>query len=100
MVMTEKLTGYDVVVVLGAPIFTYHVHTEGPFVPEGTRLYQIIDDPQAAAWTPVGSSLLSTMRLGIMQLLELITPRGGPRGVGYAHSSVRWRRAIPSPARS
>ena len=76
--VTEKLTGYDVVVVLGAPVFTYHVHTEGPFVPEGTRLYQIIDDPQAAAWAPVGTSLLATMRLGITQLLELVDPTRRP----------------------
>ena len=76
--LTEKLAGYDVVVVLGAPVFTYHVHTEGPFVPEGTRLYQIIDDPEAAAWSPVGTSLLATMRLGITQLLELVEPSSRP----------------------
>ncbi len=76
--VAEKLTGYDVVVVLGAPVFTYHVHTEGPFVPERTRLYQIIDDPQAAAWAPVGSSVLATMRLGITQLLERVAPTRRP----------------------
>lgn len=70
--LAEKLANYDVVVVLGAPIFTYHVHSEGPFVPEGVQLFQIIDDPEAAAWSPVGSSLLSTMRLGLSRLLELV----------------------------
>ena len=76
--VTEKLTGYDVVVVLGAPVFTYHVHTEGPFASEGTRLYQIIDNPEAAAWSPVGTSLLATMRLALTQLLELIEPTTRP----------------------
>lgn len=76
--VTEKLAGHDVVVVLGAPVFTYHVHTEGPFVPEGTRLYQIIDDPQAAAWSPVGSSLLATMRLAVTRLLDLVEPSRRP----------------------
>jgi benzoylformate decarboxylase len=76
--VTEKLAGHDVVVVLGAPVFTYHVHSEGPFVPEGTQLYQMTDDPQAAAWSPVGSSLLATMRLGITQLLELVEPTRRP----------------------
>jgi benzoylformate decarboxylase len=74
----EKLADHDVVVVLGAPVFTYHVHTEGPFVPEGTRLYQMTDDPQAAAWAPVGSSVVATMRLGITQLLELVRPTRRP----------------------
>lgn len=76
--VTEKLAGYDVVVVLGAPVFTYHVHTEGPFVPEGAQLYQIIDNPEAAAWSPVGTSLLATMRLAITQLLDLVEPSPRP----------------------
>lgn len=70
--LAAKLSAYDVVIVLGAPIFTYHVHSEGPFVPEGVQLYQIIDDPEAAAWAPVGNSLLSTLRLGLSHLLELV----------------------------
>jgi benzoylformate decarboxylase len=76
--LAEKLTRYDVVVVLGAPIFTYHVHSEGPFVPEGVKLFQVIDDPEAAAWSPVGTSLLSTMRLGLSHLLELVESSARP----------------------
>jgi benzoylformate decarboxylase len=70
--LAAKLTSYDVVVVLGAPIFTYHVQSEGPFVPEGVRIFQIIDDPEATAWAPVGISLLSTLRLGLSHLLERV----------------------------
>lgn len=70
--LASKLAGYDVVVVLGAPIFTYHVQSDGPFVPAGVQLFQIIDDPDAAAWAPLGISLLSTLRLGLTRLLELI----------------------------
>lgn len=70
--LAAKLAGHDVVVVLGAPIFTYHVHSAGPVIPEGVQLFQIIDDPAAAAWSPVGTSLLSTLRLGLTRLLELV----------------------------
>ena len=72
--VAQKLAGHDLVLVLGAPIFTYHVHSEGPFVAEGTQVFQMIDDPAAAAWSPLGSSLLTTLQLGICKLLELVTP--------------------------
>ena len=70
--LADKLAGYDVVVVLGAPIFTYHIHTEGRIVPEGVQLFQIIDDPEAAAWSPAGTSVLSTLKLGLAQLLKRV----------------------------
>ena len=34
--LAGQLAGHDVVVVLGAPVFTYHVHADGPFLAEGT----------------------------------------------------------------
>jgi len=76
--LAAKLANYDVVVVLGAPIFTYHVQSDGPFVPASVQLFQMIDDPEAAAWAPVGSSLLSTLRLGLTRLLELVEPSARP----------------------
>lgn len=76
--LAAKLVGYDVVVVLGAPIFTYHVQSDGPLIPTGVQLFQIIDDPEAAAWAPVGTSLLSTLRLGLTRLLELIETSARP----------------------
>jgi len=76
--LAAKLASYDVVVVLGAPIFTYHVHSEGPFVPKGVQLFQIIDDPEAVAWAPVGTSLLSTLRLGLSHLLERVEQSSRP----------------------
>ncbi len=76
--LAAKLAAYDVVLVLGAPIFTYHVQSVGPIVPAGVQLYQIIDDPEAAAWSPVGTSLLATLRLGLSHLLELVPPASRP----------------------
>ena len=40
--LSDRLRGHDVV--LGAPVFTYHVHTGGDFVSPGTRLFQLTDD--------------------------------------------------------
>src|SRR5262249_40490264 len=44
--LADRLAPYDVVLVIGAPVFTYHVHTGGSFAPAGTRLFHLTDDPQ------------------------------------------------------
>ena len=63
------LTGHDALFVLGAPVFTYHVEGTGPHVPEGASLFQLIDDPNTAAWTPVGDTAVGSIRLGVEDLL-------------------------------
>jgi benzoylformate decarboxylase len=80
--LTEQLRGYDLVVVLGAPVFTYHVHSEGPFLPDHTTLFQLVDDPEQAARAPVGTAVVTTLRPALAQILaQLKTPsRAVPRG--------------------
>ncbi|MEV6349268.1 benzoylformate decarboxylase [Actinoplanes sp. NPDC051851] len=75
--IAEVLGRYDVVLVLGAPVFTCHVHTEGAFVPDRTRLFHLDCDPAATAWAAAGTSLLSTIRVGARALLDEIGPGGG-----------------------
>ncbi|GAB3562665.1 benzoylformate decarboxylase [Amycolatopsis endophytica] len=57
--VSSALAGHDLVVVLGAPVFRYHQHVPGPFLPEGAELVQVTDDPAAAARAPVGESLVA-----------------------------------------
>src|SRR3989442_4078019 len=42
--IVQLLSGHDVVFAVGAAAFTYHVEGEGPHIPEGTALYQLIED--------------------------------------------------------
>ncbi len=70
--IAARLRGHDVALVIGAPVFTYHVHTEGPFLPDGTRLFHLDCDPAAAAWAAAGTSVLSTVRAGVDGLLRLV----------------------------
>ena len=72
--IVERLAGHDFVLVIGAPAFTYHVEGRGPFLPPGTRLGQLIDDPDIAAWAPEGSSVLCSIGLGLQDLLALSSP--------------------------
>ncbi len=80
--MREKIVrilhGHDLIFVVGAPAFAYHVEGSGPHVPDGAALYQLIDDPATAAWTPAGTSVVANIRLGLADLLARPARRGRP----------------------
>lgn len=67
--IVETLAGHDLILVLGAPAFTYHIEGHGPHIPDGCTLWQIVDDPHTAAWTPAGHSVVSSVRLAVAGLL-------------------------------
>jgi benzoylformate decarboxylase len=76
--IVRTLEGCDVVVSIGAPIFKYHVSSGGPFLPAGARLFHLDCDPLQAAWAPIGTSLLTTVRAGLSALLDLVEKRDRP----------------------
>lgn len=57
--ISTAFDGHDLVLVLGAPVFRYHQHVPGPYLPEGTRLIQVTDDAGAAARAPMGEALVA-----------------------------------------
>lgn len=69
------LNPHDFILVLGAPVFTYHVEGSGPVIPEGATLVQVTDDPAAAAWAPAGSSIVSSTKSAAAELLSRAEPR-------------------------
>jgi benzoylformate decarboxylase len=73
--IVASLAGHDLVLVLGAPAFTYHVEGTGPHVPSGAKLCQVIDDPSIASWTPAGVSVVSSLKLALKDLLSGPAPR-------------------------
>ncbi|HEY2677616.1 MAG TPA: benzoylformate decarboxylase [Steroidobacteraceae bacterium] len=70
--IVERLDGADFILVLGAPVFTYHVEGQGPHIPAGAALVQLTDDPSAAAWCPVGTSIVTHLKLGVAALLDSV----------------------------
>jgi benzoylformate decarboxylase len=74
--VSEKLQGYDLVVVIGAQVFRYYPYVAGDWLPDGTELLQITADPALAGAAPVGDSLISDPRLALEQLVGLINDRG------------------------
>jgi benzoylformate decarboxylase len=68
--IVARLQAADFILVLGAPVFTYHVEGFGPHIPPGATLVQLTDDPAAAAWAPVGMALVTSLKLGVASLLS------------------------------
>ena len=72
--VVDKLKGHDLVLVLGAPAFTYHNETKGPFLPDGARLIQIVSDPDQASYTPEGVAIIANLGAAVADLLEAAGP--------------------------
>jgi benzoylformate decarboxylase len=66
--LADILDGYDFLLVLGAPVFTYHVPGEARV--DSRRVYLITDDTAAAARAPAALTVLGSMRLALPALLE------------------------------
>jgi len=80
--LSDALRPYDLVVVIGAPVFTFHVEGHAAIFDGTTTIFQITDDPDAAAVTPAGSSIVTTMKPALSMLLEMLpdTKRAAPAG--------------------
>ena len=80
--LSDALRDHDLVVVIGAPVFTFHVEGHAAIFDGATTIFQITDDPTAAAVTPSGTSIIATMKPALTMLLELLpqTRRAAPTG--------------------
>jgi benzoylformate decarboxylase len=89
--LSEALRGHDLVVVVGAPVFTFHVEGDASVFDGATIIFQITDDSDAAAVTPSGTSIIGTMKPTLTMLVELLveTRRQMPAG-----------RTLPPPPRA
>ncbi|MHC5305779.1 benzoylformate decarboxylase [Bartonella sp. LJL80] len=72
--IVQILQGHDTIVVLGAAAFPYHVEGFGPHIPQGSKLFQIIEDPMTASWTPTGYGVVGNVRLALQDLLAMSQP--------------------------
>jgi benzoylformate decarboxylase len=95
--MREKivslLRGHDLILVLGAPAFTYHIEGAGPHIPPEALCWQIVDDANTAAWTPTGNSIVSSIDLALDVLMSSSAPT-------TERSSPARRATPPEPAPS
>ena len=91
----ERLRGFDLAVVIGAPVFRYYPYVPGPVLPAGCALLQITSDPHDAASAAVGDSLLGDTRLALESLVDLVEP-----GMSRVPPKPLERPQVVSPAKS
>ena len=84
--LSDKLEGHDLALVVGAPVFRYYPYVPGPYLPSGTRLLHISDDPGETGRAPIGDSLLGDAVLSLATLTDLLA--GRPRSNGKAPARV------------
>jgi benzoylformate decarboxylase len=70
--LSDALREHDLVVVIGAPVFTFHVEGHAAIFDGAATIFQITDDPDAAAVTPVGTSIVATMKPALTMLIDLL----------------------------
>lgn len=62
------LAAFDLVVVIGAPAFTFHVAGDCAVFHDGTPIFQLTADGEAAAAATAGTSIIDSMRLALPAL--------------------------------
>jgi len=70
--ISDRLTGHDLAVVIGAEVFRYYPYVPGDLLPAGTELLQITASPDAAASARVGDALLADPKIAIELLIDLV----------------------------
>ncbi|KWV52899.1 benzoylformate decarboxylase [Bradyrhizobium macuxiense] len=90
--LSDALREHDLVVVIGAPVFTFHVEGHAAIFDGSTTIFQITDDPDTAAMTPAGRSIIATMKPALSALLDML-----PEAQRTAHAG---RILPPAPAGS
>ena len=71
----DLLDPFDAILVVGAPVFTYHVEGSGPHWPEQAKLMALSDDPKHLAALPGGGGVLGDVEDGLAQLAERVNER-------------------------
>ncbi|MGH9691614.1 MAG: benzoylformate decarboxylase [Candidatus Acidiferrales bacterium] len=75
MPLSEQLSNYDTVVVLGAPIFLYYAFVPGDVIKPGVRLFQITNSSFDASSALAGTSIVGNIRTAADYIRSRVKPR-------------------------
>jgi benzoylformate decarboxylase len=67
----QRLAGHDLLLALGAQLFTYHAEGTGPYVPEDLAVYQVSEDPDWAASAVAGQSIVGSVGAALQALVAV-----------------------------
>ena len=64
--LIQYVSGHDLIVVVGAPVFDHDMGGVGPLIPDGSELVLLTDDPDEAARAPVGDAVVGNVALALL----------------------------------
>lgn len=88
--VSARLKDYDLVLVLGAPVFRYHQHAPGQYLAEGVELVQITEETGAATRAPFGEAIVADVAGALAALSGHVSARPNSR-------AGSWRESTPAP---
>ncbi|MFI5783266.1 benzoylformate decarboxylase [Nocardia sp. NPDC051570] len=71
--ISQVLAGHDLIVVIGAPVFRYYPHIEGPYLPDGASLIHLTNDPDEAARAPMGQAFVTDILSATAALAKAVS---------------------------
>jgi benzoylformate decarboxylase len=94
--LSETLAGHDLILVVGASVFSYYPNIPGPLLPEGSALVLLTNDPDEAARAPMGDAIVADVKLTLEALHEALpavdrerpSQRPGPEPIGEDTASA------------
>jgi benzoylformate decarboxylase len=92
--LARALRGADLIVVFGAPVFTFHVEGQCDVLEDGTPVWQITDDPTEAASAAVGETIIGTLPKALAALVSTLPKIGGGPDLPAARATP----AVPAAA--
>lgn len=89
--INHKLSEHDLVIVIGAPVFRYHQHAPGRYLPENAKLVHITCDLQEAARAPMGDALIGDIKRIVDSILQGVQKTDRP-----SPAPLAWPDAYPA----
>ncbi|MCS5480799.1 benzoylformate decarboxylase [Corynebacterium sp. YIM 101645] len=75
--VNTALAPYDLVLVIGAPVFRYHQYEPDQYLDTDIEFIHITDDADEAARAPFGTAIVTGIRRAVELLAEAVEPKEG-----------------------
>lgn len=76
--ISAALSGQDLILVVGAPVFRYHQYQPGAYIPAGSELIAVTSDGQEAARAPVGDAIVGNIHAALEALADNVRQSDRP----------------------
>ena len=102
--ISTALAGYDLVLVVGAPVFKYYAYEPGPYLAPGTQIVHVTNDIAEAARAPIGDAVVADVALTLGQLVNQLpckrmqSPPASPVELPTSEVIGALARALPADA--